>query len=333
MTIYSHHASRGKVQILATYRGPAGVVSSTVTSVDNLMLAVPIVSALNRISACATVPISVYDERGGRFAHYPTGHLAALADRNARPSLLEGAHSLWYEQAMVLLHEALTDLDIAVAAVAEPIKKAINAELEADARGLQDELAEYSEGIEPPEEDRRRLWDFNSPMVVLTEAVSGLGEQSRVQLNDVELGLARSELEQAAASLRLLLDVYRQCASAGADLLIEGFEISDDPYDEDGDRFFLNLQAPIPNGKWKRIGWNVEICRWVPTDSRGGDSDSFRGESVLDCVRIEQPALSELVGLLNTSNGDSEVLAGWAKTAVGEPLAGTAFVVTKRYED
>jgi len=27
------------------------------------------------------------------------------------------------------------------------------------------------------------------------------------------------------------------------------------------------------------------------------------------------------------------VLAAWAKTAVGEALAGTAFIVTKRYED
>ncbi|MEV6608767.1 hypothetical protein [Kutzneria sp. NPDC051319] len=38
-------------------RGPAGVVSATVTSVDELKLAVPIVDALNRISACATVPV------------------------------------------------------------------------------------------------------------------------------------------------------------------------------------------------------------------------------------------------------------------------------------
>ncbi|MFC0548444.1 hypothetical protein [Kutzneria chonburiensis] len=86
MTIYSRHASRGKVQILATYRGPGGVVSSTVTSVDNMALAAPIVDALNRISSYATVPVSMYDERGERLAHYPTTHLAALTDRNARGS-------------------------------------------------------------------------------------------------------------------------------------------------------------------------------------------------------------------------------------------------------
>src|SRR5689334_11957682 len=59
VTIYSQHPNRGKVQILATFRGPAGVVSSTITSVEDAALARPIVDALNRISACATVPVSV----------------------------------------------------------------------------------------------------------------------------------------------------------------------------------------------------------------------------------------------------------------------------------
>ena len=73
MTIYSQHPSRGKVQVLATYRGLGGIVSSTVTSVEDATLAAPIVDALNRISTCATVPVSVWDDRGGRFAHYPSG--------------------------------------------------------------------------------------------------------------------------------------------------------------------------------------------------------------------------------------------------------------------
>ncbi|MGH7510946.1 MAG: hypothetical protein ACREMZ_15980 [Gemmatimonadales bacterium] len=47
MTIYSQHPQRGKVQILASYRGPSGVVSSTVTSVDSATTAAPIVDALN----------------------------------------------------------------------------------------------------------------------------------------------------------------------------------------------------------------------------------------------------------------------------------------------
>jgi hypothetical protein len=41
-----------------------------------------------------------------------------------------------------------------------------------------------------------------------------------------------------------------------------------------------------------------------------------KGEPILDCVRTEPPALSEIVGLLNCSGGESDVLAVWAKTAV-----------------
>ncbi|HEY0500934.1 MAG TPA: hypothetical protein VGD48_34680 [Kutzneria sp.] len=124
-----------------------------------------------------------------------------------------------------------------------------------------------------------------------------------------------------------------QCANGGTNLLIDAFEISDDPYDEDGDRYFLNFQAPMPDGKRKRTHWNGEICRWVPEGPQPVDGGHVKGESVLDCVRTEPPALAEIVELLNRSDGESEVLAGWAKTAVGEALAGTAFIVTKRYED
>src|SRR5882762_10364699 len=81
----------GKVQILATYRGTTGVVSSTVTSVGDIALAGPIVDALNRISACATVPVSVHDMRARRVTSYPADHFAALTDRSARPDLLSGA--------------------------------------------------------------------------------------------------------------------------------------------------------------------------------------------------------------------------------------------------
>jgi hypothetical protein len=140
---------------------------------------------------------------------------------------------------------------------------------------------------------------------------------------------AAGRLEPAVADLRLLVDVYLRCANDGAQLFIDGFEISDDPYDEDRGRYFLNVQAPMPDGKWGRTDWNVEICRWVADGSQTDDE----GESVLDCVRSEPPALSEIVELLNRSDGQSDVLAAWAKTAVGEALAGTAFTVTKRHED
>lgn len=88
----------------------------------------------------------------------------------------------------------------------------------------------------------------------------------------------------------------------------------------------------MPDGKWNRTDWNVEICRWVPDGSQSEGISSSKGESVLDCTRAEPSALTEIVELLNRSNGESDILAAWAKTPAGEALAGTAFVVTKRYD-
>lgn len=316
MTIYSQHAHRGKTQILATFHGPAGVTSATVTSVDAPALAAPIVDALNRISACATVPVSEWDERR-RVGRYPTDHLAALTDRDARPHLLEGAHSLWYTQVTMLLHRVLADLDSAVAAVPAPVRTAIGAELAAEARGLRDELAEFADGVEPPEPEKRRVWEFGSPFVV-----AWLDHQDRDKLNTLEQWLPQPQLDRAVANLRLLLDAHQRCANGAAQLFVDRFEISDDP---DGERFYLNVQAPMPDGKWGRTDWNVEMGHWVP------DEDGDTGEPILDCARSERPALPELVGLLN--RGEPDVLAAWAKTPVGDPLAGTAFVVTNRYKD
>ncbi|MFC0548443.1 hypothetical protein [Kutzneria chonburiensis] len=144
--------------------------------------------------------------------------------------------------------------------------------------------------------------------------------------------MVKSRLEPAAADLRLLLAASRQCANSEARLLIEHLGITDDPYDEEAGWYFLNVLAPIPGCRWQRNGWKVEICQWVP-DEPEEEYGSATGEPVLDCVRADPPALEEIVELLNRSDGQSEVLASWAKTPVGEPLAGTAFVVTKRYED
>jgi hypothetical protein len=77
MTIYSQHTNCGKVQILATYKGDAGVASSTMTSVDDATAAAAIVDALNRISASAyvadPVPKALPAQRVGKQGrkHYP----------------------------------------------------------------------------------------------------------------------------------------------------------------------------------------------------------------------------------------------------------------------
>jgi hypothetical protein len=173
----------------------------------------------------------------------------------------------------------------------------------AEARALRDELAEFAEAVEPPDPEKRRVRGFHSPFVFLDASVSGLGQEDRDNLNDLEEGLDQVELEQAVADLRLLLDAYLRCANSEVRLLIDAFEISDYPYDEED-------EGP-----------------------RTEDGDSATGKSVLDCVRSDSPALSEIVELLDCSDGQSDVLATRAKTAVGEALAGTAFIVTKRYED
>jgi hypothetical protein len=330
MTIYSQHPNRGKVQILATYRGPAGAVSSTITSVEDAALAAPIVDALNRISACATVPVSVWDRRDDRFASYPTAHLAALIDLDARADLLNGAHSLWYEQVKVLLYQALTDLDDATAALPPPVRTAVTAELEAEARGLREALTEYSEGVDLPEDDNRRYWERDAPFVAFNGGLEGLGAEDRARLDRVERGIGGDELGTAAADLRLLLDVHERCANHQSRLLVDDFAITDDPFEDDCDRYFLNVEAPMPNGQYGRDGWSVDICLWVPDPD---DDSRASGEPVLVCARSAPPAADEIIELLNRSGGRQEQLAAWAKTAVGEALEGTSFVVTRRFDD
>ncbi|MEV0679391.1 hypothetical protein AB0I60_22995 [Actinosynnema sp. NPDC050436] len=328
MTIYSQHPSRGKVQVFATYRGHAGVVSSTVTSIDDTGLAASVVDALNRISACATVPVSVPDTRDGRFAHYPADHLAAITDHAVRRDLLTGAHSLWYEYVKALLHDSLLYLDECTARVPEPVRLAIEAEVETEVRGLREALAAHAAGTAPPASDGR-LWDFGAPFVSYGD-VDGLGGEARRRLDRVQEGLTADQVRTGAADLRLLLDAYTRCANDNARLLVEDFALTDDPVGDGEDGCFLSVEAPVPDGSHDRAGWRVEICRWVPDDPDDEDSGAT-GEPVLRCARDVHPSAAELADLLDRSAGRPEQVAEWALTPVGEPLAGTAFVVTKRY--
>jgi hypothetical protein len=327
VTIYSHHPSRGKVQILATYSGSAGITSSTVTSVDDVPLATPIVDALNRISALATVPVSVWDTRDG-YSSYPAGHLAALTDRSARVDLLSGAHSLWYELVKLLLHKALTDLDDAMAAVPGPVGIAIDAELEAEARGLREALAEYSEGTPPPEADNQRCWDFESPFVAFDGGIDALSGDTRKRLNDLEEGISAEQRQKGVVDLRLLVDAYERCVSDDAMLEITEFTIFDEPDEED--RYYLSVDAPHPDGDGPD-SWRIQIGRWVPDDPADAFS-SATGDTLLYCARSVPPASAEIVELLNRSAGQPGQVSAWAQTPVGDALAGTTFVVTEHVE-
>ncbi|MBP2328991.1 hypothetical protein JOF56_009376 [Kibdelosporangium banguiense] len=353
MTIYSQHPSRGKVQILATYREPGGVRSSTVTSVADATLALPIVDALNRISACATVPVSVWETEGDgtvclseqtaelRDCHeeylaasYPQEHVAALTDQTARADLLEGAHSLWYEQVKVLLYHALSDLDDAVAAVPAPVQQAIAAELESEAHGLRDALAE-----DPDEEpdvcvlqpENRRLCDFGSPLVAIADGFDGLSDETRDRLNRLERDATTEQIRTAATDLRLLLDADRKCANHELTFL-DDFTITVDHWPYRG--HYLNVDAPLPRRDPGRDEWRVEIGRWIEESGDSGEENSSaRGEPILRCVQPAPPAVEEIVDLLNRSAERPEHLAAWATTPVGEMLSGTTFAVTERCEE
>lgn len=333
MTIYSQHPNRGKVQILATYHGPVGVMSSTVTSVDDASLAEPIVDALNRISACATMPVSVHDTRGGRSAYYPTDHIAALIDRSARADLLCGAYSLWYENTKLLLHQALTDLDAVTAGVPDPVLTAITAELETEVRGLREASMEFSEGISSPDTDNRRIWEFGNPLVAF-EGTDGLDSEDRDSMNRLERGFTDEQLKKGVSNLRLLRNAYMKCINEEAMLAIGDFVITDDPYPSGPDRYFLDVIAPSPSGDGGPADWVVDICQWdIDLDDPKNEGKTATGEHVLRCSRAESPTLDEIVELLNRSGGRPEQLAAWAKTAVGDALIGTTFTVTERYDD
>jgi len=325
MTVYSQHPNRGKVQILATYEGPVGTTSSTVTSVANSNLATPIVDALNRISALATVPVSIHDTRDGEIRYYPREHLVALTEPDARATLLTGTHSLWYELVKLLLHQALVDLDNAMANVPEPVRKAIKAELEEEAHELRGELARFS-GQGWPESETRRHWDFMSPFVLFDGGMPDLASMSREFLDRHEEGLTAKQRERAIADLRVLATAYLQC-HADPGFLEAEVEIFHEPAGSDG--YYLTVTPPEPNDDVDT--WRVEIGHWVPDDPQDDECDSATGHILLTCACPAPPTVDAIVDLLDRSENEPKLLAAWAGTPIGTALAGTSFIVTERH--
>lgn len=326
MTIYSQHPNRGKVQILATYKGTLGITSSTVTSLADMELVAPIVDALNRISGLATMPVSIYDTRNGPTGHYPQTHLASLTDRDARADLLQGAHSLWYEYVTLLLYQALTDLDDATAAAPAPVKTAIDTELEAEARCLRDALAEYSEAVPLPETDSPRYWDFGFPFLHFDGGLDALSEDTRQILDRHETGITTEQREKAITDLRLLVTAYGQYRGGEAVLETASLAIFSEPGGPDA--YYLSVDAPHPSAN-NRDTWRVEIGRWVPDDPNDEECASFTGQTVLTCSCSAPPTATQITDLLERSEERTEQLATWAQTPIGAPLPGTAFVVTE----
>ncbi|MFJ3905210.1 hypothetical protein [Streptomyces sp. NPDC090025] len=330
MTIYCQHANRGKTQILAVHRSGDDVVSSTVTSLESPDLAAPVVDALNRISALATVPVSIFDQREGQVASYPVNHLAALTDRAARVDLLTGVHSLWYESVCLELHQALTTLDDALAAVPQPVRLAVEKELETEERELRDALGDYTEAVPVPE-GNSRSWDHEQPFVPYGGGSLLLTNRSRRRLDRQEEGLTDEQRAAAVANLRLLVTAFERSSAVEADsgiFSVEYPEIFAEPFDED--HLFLTVRTPDP-GEADGSAWDVEICRWEPDnpDEEGEDEySSATGASVLHCMLPTAPSPDDVADLLSRLATEPGILVGWAETQVGELLAGTKFAVT-----
>ncbi|MFJ4827320.1 hypothetical protein ACIP5L_29050 [Streptomyces bacillaris] len=330
MTIYSQHASRGKTQVLATYQGPEGVVSKTVTSLADSRLAAPIIDALNRISAYATVPVSIHDCRDGQFDHYPRGHIAALTDVAARAELLRGAHSLWYEYVCLRLYQALADLESAVLVLPDTVSRAIRCELAVEEKELRAALADFSGDYSEGDPESERYWEFDHPFVKYDEGRGTLSDETRELLDRREAGLTAEEREKAVANLRLLVTAHSRGGGTRAALDDPSCEVFAEPSDSDG--FYLTVQAPKPGDD--EASWEIEIGRWEPDDpdEEYGDHTSATGSSVISCGLPAAPDADEIAYLLKSVDDKPRLLAEWAGTPVGTVLAGTTVVVTKRHD-
>ena len=327
MTIYSTHSNRGKIQILATYRTPTNATSSsTVTSVDDPKIADSIVDALNRISACATVPLSTYDRRDERLKHYPTEHLNSLIDPDARPDLITGTHSLWYELAMSELHTALTDLEQTLLDTPAPVRLAIGTELRTEAVDLQAALREYSEGIEPTE-PVQRMWDHGLPFLMFEGGMDELSDSTRELLNGLEEDASPSQVKRTIAGMRILLAAQRRTTNQEASLDVTALSILDDP--DWGNSYYLSIDYPMPISQ-PRQKWSVNLGLWTAEDLDDDGTGTSTGSPVVTCDLDTTPSIDELVGLLDLSAAGLGQLKQWVTTPVGEPLAGTRYVVTQR---
>jgi hypothetical protein len=330
MAIYSQHPNRGKTQILAAFDSPSGWTSVTVTSVEDASAASRVVDALNRLSACATVPISIWDTRFGPVGQFPTGHLDAICDKERHHELLTGSHSLWYEYVMLLLHEAITDLDASLAKLPDPVQTAVREEVAAEVSALRTELARYDGTVEAGPSGRG--WAFGLPSVAFGGGLQELEHGTRREMDRAEAELPDGGLEAAADALRLLFAVDR---AAHPDVMFEpGYlDLMDDPEGAMGpDRYYVAVGADVPDGS-DAARWAVRVSRWdIDLDAPENADATATGDTLLVCDLDGPPAVDELVGLFSLSRNNVSMIASWAQTAIGEPLHGTAFVVTQRFD-
>ncbi|WP_416974257.1 hypothetical protein [Streptomyces sp. 4F14] len=330
MTIYSQHATRGKTQILATYQNSGGVVSKTVTSLSDAHPAAPIVDALNRISAFATVPVSIHDEREGAADYYPSKHVAALTDDAVRAGLLRGDHSLWYEYVCLRLHRALADLESLLVPLPDTVSRAIRAELEVEEHDLRAELADFTGTSAEGDPEAERRWEFGHPFVKLDDGLATLEGGTRERLDRREEGITARERAEAISRLRVLVTAHAHSTGMWISLDDPSGQLFAEPYDSDG--FYLTVQAPEPGDS--DSPWEVEVGRWEPDDpdEEYGEHTSATGNSMVLCALPAAPETHEIVQVLKAVDEKPLLLAQWAAAPVGSALEGTTWGVTERFD-
>ncbi|MFC7761116.1 hypothetical protein ACFQY4_26110 [Catellatospora bangladeshensis] len=298
------------------------------TSVEDAQCAAAITDALNRVSAYATVPVSVTDDRDDGYANYPHDHLGALTDPSRSAELLAGDHSLWYGLAMTGLHKALRDLQQVLNDVPPPVAIAVTAELQTEAEQIALVLDEHKHGFDPNRSITRQ-WIRNGPYVVSDGDLPDLTDHTRGELDDVEDGFEGDQLSQALVSLRLLWQITDRTVNDEAEWETSRMSIM---YDEMmmGRDFFLLISAPVP-GDHHRTSWKVSIDKWVPDSwDETGEADGHYNEGVLTCDLGPQPDIDQLVHLLDLCAKDENQLSAWATTPAGANLAGTSISVAVR---
>ncbi|WTW98288.1 hypothetical protein OG216_35320 [Streptomycetaceae bacterium NBC_01309] len=102
--------------------------------------------------------------------------------------------------------------------------------------------------------------------------------------------------------------------------------IFNEPYDSDG--YFITVGTPqreSGNGAWR-----VEVSHWVPDDPDDEDCSSATSDRLLVCTLPTPPTAAEIADRPHRGEAHPDQLAAWARTPVGESLAGTGIVVTER---
>ncbi|MER7045092.1 hypothetical protein [Streptomyces jumonjinensis] len=217
-----------------------------------------------------------------------------------------------------------------MATLPDTVSRAIRSELEAEKHGLQTGLADFSGTSSEEEPETERCWEFGHPFVKYDDGLDTLNDETREQLDRHESGFTSEEREKAVAALRVLVTAHSQSGDAWASLDDPSCRLFMEPYDSDG--FYLTIEAPEPGDD--EASWEIEVGRWVPHDpeEEPGNHTSATGHAVVGCALPVAPAAEEIAHLLKSVDEKLLLLAEWAAAPAGAVLAGTAMVVTERYD-